>query len=955
MKKVVILLIMSLLTIARAGAQYYDTGQDPASLRWLQIRTPHFRVIFPDDFGTEAGRYARLLEESYEKLSVLYPGVRTNIPVIIHNHSMQSNGYVSWAPRRMELYPLPGQDNLPMHPALQLTVHETAHVLQLGSLNGKGLGKALKYIIGEQAVGLAAVEVPNWAFEGDAVYAETATGLSGRGRSNTFIRGARALAAGPGGVYGYDKMLSGSYRNFTPDHYVFGYLMMNQLRNNDPGAWNTLTSKISPGCHLNPVNAGLRRATGLTKKRLYDSTFASLEKMWDVNMPEGTRDYKPLGISKKRDYVSHFTPHRLDDGRIVSLRTSLSDPSRFVITDPVSGKEMNLTTTGYVYPYIFSFSGNTLVWAEQHPDPRWDNRDYSVIKRLDLPGGPVTQLTFRSRYTAPDLSPDGKTVAAVSTTADMRCSLVLLDAHTGEVLMNVFPPDSLILQRPAWSSDGSEVTVVTLSEKGEGIRTYIPTGKRWIVHLEENIRDIIQAEICNDTLFFLAQGDGSDNIYRIAGDGKAERITGSRFGISGFSVSDGELLFSDYTAGGFIIAAEKGSATTGKADLTGHAIIPAIAPMPEVTDSEKRPLPLLPEPERYRKTAHLFNFHSWFPFYADIDELTSDPTAISPGITLLSQNHLSTLITTAGYEYADGNHYIRTGISWKGWHPVIDADVSWGGDQVVSIDTSGGSLPADTGRDLQLNVSVYDQLWFAHGKFRQMLMPALYVGYRNRITFIPDENRYDRDVISLTGRLYFSNTFRTAYRDINPRWGQVLDVRLTSTPWDASLYSNRSYARATLFFPGVFPNHSLVLRSGWENQSPARKLIYRNSIPWPRGYKDNLIAEKLFSFSADYTLPLLYPDLAVGSLLYVKRIRGSLFYDYSKGEGINDYDNRSYTAGAEMFSSAGSELLADFYLFRFPFEMSAGVRAGYIPGENRYFVNGTFSVNIYGTVLGRER
>ena len=955
MKKVVILLIMSLVAIARAGAQYYDTGQDPASLRWLQIRTPHFRVIFPDDFGAEAGRYARLLEESYEKLSVLYPGVRTNIPVIIHNHSMQSNGYVSWAPRRMELYPLPGQDNLPMHPALQLTVHETAHVLQLGSLNGKGLGKALKYIFGEQAVGLAAVEVPNWAFEGDAVWAETATGLSGRGRSNAFIRGARALAAGPEGVYGYDKMLSGSYRNFTPDHYVFGYLMINHLRRNDPGAWNTLTSKISPGWRLNPVNAGLRSAAGLTKKRLYDSTFASLENMWNVNMPEGTRDYKPLNISKKRDYVSHFTPHRLADGRIISLRTSLSDPSRFVITDPVTGKEMNLTTTGYLYPYIFSLSDNTLVWAEQHPDPRWDNRDYSVIKRIDLPGGLITQLTFRSRYTAPDLSPDGKTVAAVSTTTDMRCSLVLLDAHTGEVLMNVFPPDSLILQRPSWSSDGSMVTVVTLNEKGEGVRTYSPTGKRWKVHLEESVRDIIQAEICNDTLFFLAQGDGSDNIYRIAGDGRAERITGSRFGISGFSVSAGELLFSDYTAGGFVIASEKGSATAGRAGLTGHEIIPEIAPMPEVTNKEIRPLPAIPEPKRYRKTAHLFNFHSWFPFYADIDELTSDPTAISPGITLMSQNHLSTLITTAGYEYADGNHYIRTGISWKGWHPVIDADVNWGGDQIVSIDTSGGSLPAETGRDLQLNISVYDQLWFAHGKFRQMLMPALYVGYRNRITFMPDENRYDRDVISLTGRLYFSNTFRTAYRDINPRWGQVLDFRLTSTPWDASLYSNRSYARATLFFPGVFPNHSLTIRSGWENQSPARKLIYRNSIPWPRGFKDNLIAEKLFSFSADYTLPLFYPDLAAGSLLYVKRIRGSIFYDYSKGEGINDYDNRSYTAGEEKYSSAGSELLADFYLFRFPFEMSAGVRAGYVTGENRYFVNGIFSVNIYGTVLGRDR
>lgn len=955
MKKVIILLIMSLLPLAWAGAQYYDTGQDPASLKWLQIKTTHFRIIFPEDFGMEATRYARLLEESYGKLSALYPGARTNIPVIIHNHSMQSNGYVSWAPRRMELFPLPGQDNLPMHPARQLAVHEAAHVLQLGSLNGKGLGRALTWLIGEQAVGLAAVEVPNWAFEGDAVYAETATGLSGRGRSNVFIRGARALAEGPEGLYDYDKMLSGSYRDFTPDHYVFGYLMMNHLRATDPDAWSTMTSKISPGWHLNPVNAGLRGGAGLTKKRLYDSTFATLEKMWNNSLPEGTRDYTPLSASHRRDYVSYYNPCRLPDGRIISLRTSVSDPSRFSITNPVTGKELNFTTTGYIYPYVFSVSDSSVVWSEQHPDIRWDNRDYSVIKRLDLSGGAVRQLTFRSRYTAPDLSPDGRTVAAVSTTTGMHCSLVLLDALTGEELMNIVPPDSLILQRPAWSSDGSAVTMVTLSEKGEGIRSYSPTGKRWTIHIGESVTDIVQAKMHNDTLFYLAQGDGSDNIYRIAGDGPAERITGSRFGISGFSVRGGELLFSDYTSGGYIIASEKTSATAGPAGSTGHEIIPAVAPMKSVHESEENPVPVIPEPVRYSKLGHLFNIHSWFPFYADIDELKSDPTSVRPGLTLMSQNHLSTLVSTAGYEYSYGDHFIHSGITWKGWHPVIDAEITWGGEQLVSRDTSQGSAPSDLGRDFQLNLNVYDQLWFAYGKFRQLLMPAVYLSYRNKYTFIPDENRFDRDIITVTGRLYFSNTFRTAYRDINPRWGQVIDLRLTGTPWDSELYNSRSYARGTLFFPGIMANHSLSAKAGWENQAPARKLIYRNSIPWPRGLRDELIAEKLFSFSADYTMPLIYPDLAAGSLLYLKRIRGTLFWDYARGEKINDYSNRSFNPGTAEYSSYGSELMADFFLMRFPFEMSAGVRGGYIPGEQRYFVTGAFSVNIYGTVLGRER
>ncbi|MCU0458993.1 MAG: hypothetical protein MUE37_07870 [Bacteroidales bacterium] len=963
MKKAIIMLIMSLLTLTRTGAQYYETGQDPASFRWLQIRTPNFRVIYPDDFGEEAFRYARLLQESFDRLSVLYPGVKKNIPVIIHNHSMQSNGYVSWAPRRMELYPLPGQDNLPMDPAAQLAVHEATHVLQLGSLNSRGFGRAMSWILGEQAAGLSALQIPNWAFEGDAVYAETATGLSGRGRSNTFIKGAKALAASPEGIYGYDKMLAGSYRHFTPDYYVFGYLMMNHLRNVDGKAWEKVTDRVASGYFLNPVNNALRRETGLTKKRLYDSTFALLEKAWNENPPEGVKDYQPLSTRSKRDYVSHYTPHRLEDGTIVSLRTSMSAPSRFVITDPGVGKEKVVTTTGYVYPYIFSFSGSTIVWSEQYPDIRWENRDYSVIKKLDIASGTVITLTSRTRYTAPDLSPDGNTIVAVSTTPELRCSLVFLDAYTGEVLMNVVPPGNLILQRPAWSSDGREVTMVTLGEKGEGIRTYRPTGKKWTVNIEESVSDIIQAEIRNDTLYFLAQGDGSDNIYRIPGDGSVERVTGSRFGISGFSISGNELLFSDYTKEGLIIASEKTSFTAGPAGSSGHEIIPAPAPLPvEKTepagadpDMGSRPAPVISAPVPYRKMAHLFNFHSWFPFYGDIDAIRTDPTSVRPGLTLMSQNHLSTLISTLGYEYSDGNHYLHSGITWKGWHPVIDTRMTWGGDQVITRDTSVSQLPEAIGRDLQLNISIYDQLWFAYGKFRQLFMPAVYLNYRNRYTWVPDENAFDRGIVNITGRLYFSNTFRTAYRDINPRWGQVFDFRLTTTPWDNNLYNRRRYARATFFFPGVLPNHSLAIKTGRENQAPARRLLYRNSIPWPRGYNDDLVAEKLFSLSADYTMPLLYPDLSAGGLFYLKRIRGTLFYDYSTGEGVSNYTNRTYNREKTAYSSMGSELMADFFLLRIPFEISAGVRAGYIPQEAGYFVNGAFSVNIYGTVLGREQ
>ena len=58
----------------------------------------------------------------------------------------------------------------------------------------------------------------------------------------------------PEGIYGYDKMISGSYKDFTPDHYVFGYLMMNNLRSMSGETWSNAIRKVSSGYPFNPVN-----------------------------------------------------------------------------------------------------------------------------------------------------------------------------------------------------------------------------------------------------------------------------------------------------------------------------------------------------------------------------------------------------------------------------------------------------------------------------------------------------------------------------------------------------------------------------------------------------------------------------------------------------------------------------------------------------------------------------
>ena len=117
------------------------------------------------------------------------------------------------------------------------------------------------------------------------------------------------------------------------------------------------------------------------------------------------------------------------------------------------------------------------------------------------------------------------------------------------------------------------------------------------------------------------------------------------------------------------------------------------------------------------------------------------------------------------------------------------------------------------------------------------------------------------------------------------------------------------------------------------------KLPRWNRINFPRSYK-NIVSEDLNFVSVDYVAPMFYPDFNLLSLLYLKRIRAGLFYDYASGTGnyyprYNDagslvgYDHHDKT---ESFSSYGVELLADFYVLRLPYMISAGVQAAWQKG-----------------------
>jgi len=156
----------------------------PASMKWYQINTSNFRVLYPEGFGEQAQRVANTLEHIREPEGASLGVTPRKISIILHSQSSNSNGFVTQAPRRSEFYAMPPQNYNFIGNNEWLTLlssHEYRHMVQFQK-SITGFNKAIYLLFGQLAqAGMAFVAIPQWFWEGDAVATETAFTHSGRG------------------------------------------------------------------------------------------------------------------------------------------------------------------------------------------------------------------------------------------------------------------------------------------------------------------------------------------------------------------------------------------------------------------------------------------------------------------------------------------------------------------------------------------------------------------------------------------------------------------------------------------------------------------------------------------------------------------------------------------------------------------------------------------------------
>ncbi len=948
-------IILSIGFVARA--QYFQTGQDPASLKWRQINTENFQLIYPDYYEEQAQHLAQKLEKVYEYGSYTLKHEPHKISIILHTQTVQSNGMVAYAPRRSEFYTTPNQKIYPLDWLEQLAVHEFRHVVQIDKLHDD-LPGIINFLLGEQGTALVfGAYLPWWFIEGDAVVTETALSSYGRGRFPSFLMEHTAQLTEKG-KYSYDKAYIGSYKDYVPNHYQLGYYMVANTRARyGSGVWENVLDRVGQKpFSITPFNTALKKETGFSKVKLYNSIFDSLVIEWQ----EADKQYQSLpyqALTKpQKTYTNYTFAHCLNEDEIIAYKTGLDRIPAFVKIDK-NGNESVLHRPGIIFDESINSDGEWLVWSEHVPDLRWSHSGLSLIRLLNVQTGEKRKIKPEYKAFAPTISPNYKKVAVVEADFSSNYYLSVYDVESGDLIKRIQTPENNYLLTPVWE-DNSRLIAVVLTNNGKRLARFETSSGEFEILLEKELGDLKQLRVREDYLYFVADYSGKNAIYRMdLKSREIEELYEPRFGAAYPDLdTKGNLLVSDYTADGYrlikintpkpfdINSAEKYDYPLAQKMAKQELGIPDLS----VSDTVEY------ETGFFRKSPHLFNFHSWAPVFVDPYDYE-----FAPGVSLMSQNLLGTAETVLGYKWdlseETGQYYAR--YIYKGWYPVLDFQISHGKrasqyNQVTNhVDNKGNLLYSDTTltrflwKESKFSGAMKFPLNLTRGKFYKLLQPEIKYEYSHTKETSSTPSSYPiGDYHSLAYRLYFHQLLRQSSQDVWPDFGLILDGSYYHSPFGNVSLGSTAGGQGIIYLPGFMPNHGTKFYAGIQDRMRGQHYSYSDIIRFPRGWS-RVATKNLFTFGFDYKLPIINPDLSIGGLTYIRRITSSLFYDYSYMARYHFQDGQIAGTYNQSISSMGVEVVGDMNFLRFYAPVQLGFRASYLNEINDYSFSLLLSVD----------
>lgn len=888
---VIICWLLIVIFVADIKVQAQQFGGNPSSIKWSQINTDTARIIFPEELVGQGRKVASIVHELQRSHTGTIGNRLRKINIVLQNQTSFSNGYVGLGPFRSEFYLFAPQNSFETS-ALnwidELSLHEFRHVQQYNNFN-VGLSRLAGILFGQQGRALANnAAVPDWFFEGDAVFNETLLSRQGRGRVPDFFNGFKSLYQ-QGRHYSYMTIRNGSLRQFVPNHYELGYLLVGYGREKyGADFWRKVSADAATFKSLiYPWQSAVRRHAGISYNQFVSDAFAYYQKQWPK---EAKSNF--ITAPKRGNVVNYKYPYLDSSGNIIALESSYSHIPAFYKINK-DGKEQKLAVRDIANDDYFSYNGGKIIYSSFRADKRWGYREYSDIKLLDVATGTKRTLVTKERYFSPDLSHDGNRFIVVEMKPNQESNLVSMNQR-GEKVFRSKATRGLIYTYPKFSANDSFIYSPIRNEDGQMalLKLELATGKELRVVPFGN-RVLGFPLVQGDTVFFSSSYKGNDEIWAyIERRDKVYRVASRSTGLyqAAYDNTTKRLIASTFTADGYrLISIDQPEQLWQPVNEKEQAVVDLYLPdaLKQESSATLDNIPVRDFAVRpYKKSYNIFNFHSWRPYY--------DESEIA--FTLLGENILNTFQSELFYAYNrnEASHRVGFNAIYGGsfFQPLAGVSHTWDRTAVLEDRTelSYNELNVNAGLRLPLNLTSGKQNRF-------ITLSSTFNNQQRRWTGIAKQLLADNNFNYLESRVQYSGQIQKAAKQIYPHWAQSVSLQYRNAlDNDAKQFLGSGY----LYLPGLFATHNLVLSAAYQARDTF-SVPFTNNFPFSRGYTA-IDFPRMVRFGSNYHFPLVYPDLGFANIVYFRRIRANGFFDYTVTKSLrtgNTFDFR--TTGGEVF------------------------------------------------------
>ncbi len=945
--------------------QFYTIGDDPPFIKWNQIKSKNYTIIFPEKIDSLAREYLFTLER--QRASVMEPLMIDPKPIqiVLHPYTTFSNGSVAWAPKRVDLITTPNPYNgTPQSWIEQLTTHESRHIGQIEHFT-KGVYNVLYYLLGEQITGLGVGLYPsNFFLEGDAVTTETELTQSGRGRQAEFLMYPRAIYL-KGDYRNWDRLRFGSFRDYTPNEYAFGYLLNTAVRYNTsnyyfPGLYYKFL--VKNWYNPNLIFLSYKSYAGMKREEYLQESQILMTNIWTRDLEKRGKFTTQEEISNKRErlYTNYENGIYISDPKskfynsVISIKKGMEYSSNLIFTDSTGKDHIIRPFSNNTSPLNIASDGK-IYWTEGIYNNSSTLENFSVLRSFDIYTKKVKTHHKRTKYFNPSPSETADSIAVVEYPIEGSSYLVILSSKSGKIIDRIEAPNKGQLKETAFIGRDIYCTIIL----NKGLALYCYSEGKWREVIPQQNMSINSIKAGDNGLYFSSDLDGILNIYYYELEHNIlYRLTNSVFGASYPYIDRNSqyLYYSTYDDKGYRLTKTHLDSLQWK---HSYFTEPHKHPIEEMMSTQAKQATSIIKKDsidvnntsiypskRYSKIGHLFRFHSWAPIYYNVDNIMNmsyekfyDLAAV--GLTLYSQNTLGTANTMVGYSYHNGFHSGHLNFRYSGIKPNIELSFdindrfSYRSDMVKTADNKyKESIYDKTGTPfIKTKLLIYYPLYLSKGGWNKGLIPQLSWTFSNDDYYSYEKEKYlFKHQIQYGARYY--QVLPIAKSQIFPRYGFGISAMGASALGSGGNFGDLVYLYGYGYLPGINRQQGFKITATYQKQFITNKNYYLSPFTsLPRGYDPSLRPTmNYFKVTADYAIPIYLGDKSLSWFLYFKRLQIIPFGEYARDVDHNRVVNNYY--------SYGTDVLLDFVIFRFNLPISIGVRyarTGYQEGNRNHF------------------